>query len=517
MSSKRKDPVRNLVVVFGDQLTEAAPAFKGFQKTDDLVWMAEAEHEAEHVWSHKARIVMFLSSMRHFRDRLRSMNYRVEYTAMGYGKRSKDLGSLLEESIRRLSPQRVVATEPGEWRIEQLLLQAASKTGAKLEIRADDSFFCSRQDFSQYAGSRKRLLMEFFYRKLRNQFGVLIEDGEPSGGKWNFDKQNRRPFAKDGPRNLPRPPAFQPDRVTAGVIRTVNRSFPDHPGTTAHFDWPVTAEEAATALKDFLAYRLDFFGPHQDAMWEDEPFLYHSLLSPAMNLKLLKPRFVVKEAETAYGDGRAALSSVEGFIRQILGWREYIRGVYWHYMPRYAEMNCLGADLDLPRLYWTAETDMNCMHQSITQTLQQGYAHHIQRLMVTGLYALLCGIKPVEVHKWYLAVYVDAVEWAELPNTIGMSQFADGGILGTKPYVATGQYINRMSNYCKNCRFVPSRRLGETACPFTTLYWDFLLRNEQNLRSNPRMKLQFKNVARLSKDEERSLRRKARNIKQHHA
>jgi deoxyribodipyrimidine photolyase-related protein len=272
----------------------------------------------------------------------------------------------------------------------------------------------------------------------------------------------------------------------------------------------VTPDDARAALDDFITHRLPHFGRYQDAMWmqpvRPQPYLFHSRISTALNLKLLNPREAVSAAERAYRNGHAELASVEGFIRQILGWREYVRGIYWHAMPEYAGRNALGASLPLPAFYWTGETDMRCLRETLRQTLELGYAHHIQRLMVTGLFALLLGVHPHEVHRWYLAIYVDAVEWVELPNTLGMSQYGDGGIMASKPYVATGKYIQRMSNYCQGCRFNPAESTGPQACPFTTLYWDFLLRHETALRKNQRMTMQLKNLARLSDDNRAAIR-----------
>jgi deoxyribodipyrimidine photolyase-related protein len=355
--------------------------------------------------------------------------------------------------------------------------------------------------------------MERFYREMRREHGVLLADGEPVGGKWNYDAQNREQFGRTGPGDIPRPRAFAPDERTRDVLGLVEARFADHPGGLSRFDWAVTREQAQEALADFCALRLAQFGPYQDAMWAGEPYLYHSRLSSALNLKLLDPREVIEAAEGAYSRGEAPLHSVEGLIRQILGWREYVRGIYWQRMPEYATRNGLEAELSLPRFYWTGETDMQCLRECLGQTLAYGYAHHIQRLMVTGLYALLLGVQPVEVHEWYLAVYVDAVEWVELPNTLGMSQYADGGIMATKPYCASGKYMQRMSNYCGDCRYDPARRLGTDACPYTTLYWDFLMRNRDRLRGNPRMGLQYHNLDRIDRDEQRAIRRQAEHVR----
>jgi deoxyribodipyrimidine photolyase-related protein len=297
---------------------------------------------------------------------------------------------------------------------------------------------------------------------------------------------------------LPAPTRFAPDAITQEVIDWVNGTLAHHPGSVTQFGWPVTRAQALVALQEFITHRLPSFGLYQDAMWEGEVWLYHSHLSCALNLKLLNPREVLAAAEAALQNGHAPLQAVEGFVRQILGWREYVRGIYWTHMPAYAEGNTQQAHEPLPAFYWTGDTEMACLRDAITQTLQHGYAHHIQRLMVTGLYALLLGVEPKQVHQWYLGVYVDAVEWVELPNTLGMSQFADGGLMASKPYVASGKYIDRMSNHCKGCRFNPAESTGETACPFTTLYWDYLDRHADMLAKNPRMLMQLKNLNRLT-------------------
>jgi deoxyribodipyrimidine photolyase-related protein len=505
--------LRNLVLVLGDQLDRGSAAFDGFDPAADAVLMIETASEAKHVWSHKARIAIFLSAMRHFRDALKKERIPVDYRRLEDEENTGDLASELEAAVRRLHPRRLVTVEPGEWRVMNLIETAARKLGVEIDIRPDRSFFCPREVFESHAKGRKQLRMEFFYREMRRRTGTLLDAGKPAGGKWNYDAENRGSFGKAGPGELPLPPAFAPDALTRRVIRLVNERFAGHPGATDSFDWPVTPEHAAAALEDFVSHRLPVFGAYQDAMWTGEPFLYHSLLSPALNLKLLDPRKAVAAAEKAWRKGRAPLASVEGFVRQILGWREFVRGVYWRFMPEYIERNALGAKLPLPGFYWTADTDMACLRAVIGQTLDHGYAHHIQRLMVTGLFALLLGVNPIEVHRWYLAVYVDAVEWVELPNTLGMSQYADGGVMASKPYAATGKYIRRMSNYCDGCRYDPAGRTGETACPFTTLYWDFLLRHEKALARNQRMRLQVRNLERLGTGERRSLQRRAENIR----
>ena len=508
---------RALVIILGDQLDRGGAAFDGFDRGRDRVWMAEVAEESTHVWTHKARIAVFLAAMRHFRDRLVEDGVSVDYTELAPAARKGEpatLAAAVAASLRRLAKagwtaERLVVVEPGEWRVREALREAAATAGLPLEIRTDRHFFSTTEEFAAHARGRKQLRLEYFYRPLREKFGVLMDDGEPAGGQWNFDAENRGAFPKGGPGPLPAPVRFAPDAVTQDVIDLVNVRFAGHPGSLAAFDWPVTPDAARAALDDFLAHRLPLFGRYQDAIWTGEPWLYHSRLAQALNMKLLDPRDVIAGAERAWREGRAPLEAAEGFIRQVIGWREYVRGVYWHFMPGYLDRNALAADRPLPNLYWTGVTEMNCLRDAVGQTLEHGYAHHIQRLMVTGLFALLFGVEPKRVHEWYLAVYVDAVEWVELPNTLGMSQFADGGVMASKPYCATGAYLDRMSNACKGCRFEPKQAPGENACPFTTLYWDFLARHERLLAKNQRMTMQLKNLARKPAAEIRGIRRLA--------
>lgn len=506
--------LRHVIVVFGDQLDEQSVALEGFDSGLDVIWMAEVNGECAHVWSHKQRIALFLAAMRHFRDRQRALGRTVIYSELGdagnTGKLSTELGGFLE----RNRPLKVIAVEPGEHRVRAGLEFVCREAGVPLEVRPDTHFFCSVEDFRHHAAGRKELRMEWFYREMRQRHGVLLDArGKPEGGVWNFDKENRKAFGKQGPR-LRAALRFTPDALTQSVLQEVGKRFAAHPGSLDSFAWPVTPEQAKAALDDFIEHRLATFGEYQDAMWTGEPFLSHSLLSAAMNLKLLHPRAVVAAAERAWREGRAPLAAVEGFIRQIIGWREYVRGVYWLLMPGYARRNVLGAEQELPDFYWTGDTELRCLRETIGQTLRHGYAHHIQRLMVTGLYALLLGVRPQAVHEWYLAVYVDAVEWVELPNTLGMSQYADGGVMASKPYIASGKYIARMSNYCAGCPRNPALATGEAACPFTTMYWDFLVRHEERLRGNRRMTMQLKNLERIGEVERSLIRRQAEQIRE---
>jgi deoxyribodipyrimidine photolyase-related protein len=513
--------MRQLVIVLGDQLDRGGAAFDAFDKARDRVWMAEVAEESTHVWTHKARIAVFLAAMRHFRDTLVAEGIEVDYTELAAKPRAGETMSLAATLVASLAaarkakrfPEKLVVVEPGEWRVRQALEAVAREAGLPLEIRTDRHFFTTAAEFAAHAQGRKQLRLEYFYRPLRAKFGILMDDDEPAGGQWNYDAENRGAFPKAGPGKLPAPRRFEPDHLTRDVLDLVAKRFAKHPGSLDHFDWPVTPADARAALDDFLAHRLANFGRYQDAIWTGEPWLWHSRLSQAMNMKLLDPRDVVAGAERAWRNGNVPLEAAEGFIRQVIGWREYVRGIYWHLMPEYLERNALGAEAALPSFYWSAETEMNCLRDAIGQTMKHGYAHHIQRLMVTGLFAMLLGVRPQEVHRWYLAVYVDAVEWVELPNTLGMSQFADGGVMASKPYCATGAYIDRMSNACKGCRYDPKQAAGPEACPFTTLYWDFLARHQKLLAKNQRMSMQLKNLSRKDASELRAIRRHADELK----
>ncbi len=489
--------MRHLVLVLGDQLDLAAAGFDGFDPARDAVWLAEVAEEATHVWSSKPRTVMFLAAMRHFAQALRAAGRPLHYTRLDEPGNQGSLQAQLHADIERLRPASLVMTAPGDWRVLQAIQGVAKANGLPLDIREDRHFFCSVGEFAEHARGRKSLRMEHFYREMRKRHRVLMQGNSPQGAQWNFDEDNRHAFDAAGPGVVPPRAAFEPDALTREVIALVEQRFADHPGRLDSFAWPVTREQALEALQRFIADRLPLFGRYQDAMWPGEPWLYHAHLSAALNLKLLNPREVVDAAVAAWRAGAVRLASVEGFVRQILGWREYVRGIYWTRMPDYAELNALDAQENLPAWYWTGATDMACLRDALAQTLEHGYAHHIQRLMVTGLFALMYGVQPRQVHAWYLAVYVDAVEWVELPNTLGMSQYADGGLMASKPYVATGRYIQRMSPHCRGCRYDPAQRVGERACPFTTLYWDFLLKHEAALAGNPRMALQVRNVIRL--------------------
>ena len=486
--------MRRLFLILGDQLDRDSLVFKHADHETDHFWMAEVMEESTHVWSHKQRTALFLSAMRHFAESLRKQDCPLTYLSLDEHA-FQSLGEALSDFLSTHKPEEVWLVKPGDYRVFKMLVDTCKQHEIPIKQLHDQHFLSTPAEFKTWAGDKKQLRLEYWYRQLRKQYDVLMQDEKtPEGGKWNYDQSNRKSFGKAGPQAIPDPIQWPADEITQQVIALVNQRFPDHPGELEQLQWPVTSEQAEQALARFLDEALPNFGDHQDAMWTGQPFLNHSLISSSLNLKLLHPLQVIQQAEQRYRDQRAPLAAVEGFIRQILGWREYVRGLYWLHMPDWLNMNALGATRPLPDFYWTGDTQMTCLRESIGQTLKYGYAHHIQRLMVTGLFALLYGVEPKQVHEWYLAVYVDAVEWVELPNTLGMSQYADNGIMASKLYAASGQYINRMSNYCKHCEFNPALAVGEKACPVTTLYWNFLDTHRERLGANPRMGFMLKNL-----------------------
>lgn len=489
--------IRHLVLILGDQLDHQGPALSGFDNHHDVIWMTEVAQESEHVPSSKIRTALFLSAMRHFAKAQQELGRTVQYVQLDDPDNTQTLAGELARAIERHQPEQVVMTEPGDYRVLKAIEQCAANHATALTVLTDTHFVTSLEEFKAHAKGRKQLRLEYFYREVRHKTGLLMQGSEPVGGQWNFDVDNRGAFGKEGPGLVPPPAQFAPDEITQDVIGLVDSRFKGHVGDLSYFNWPVSRAQALEALQAFVRERLPLFGRYQDALWSGQAWLYHSHLSSSLNLKLISPLEVAQAAEQAYQRGDVPIEAAEGFVRQVIGWREYVRGLYWLKMPGYADLNELGADQPLPSLYWTGQTDMACMRDALDHTLRLGYSHHIQRLMVTGLYALLFGVRPQAIHEWYLSVYVDAVEWVELPNTLGMSQFADGGEMASKPYAASGAYIDRMSNHCSGCRYKPKEKLGPSACPFTTLYWDFLIRHKDRLAKNPRMVMQIKNVNRL--------------------
>ncbi|MFT5675564.1 MAG: deoxyribodipyrimidine photolyase-related protein [Paraglaciecola sp.] len=488
--------MRTLRLILADQLSHSLASLEHTEKQQDWLLMAEVREEAKYVKHHKKKIAFLFSAMRHFAGELKNRGYQLVYTQY----QDEDNGGSLFAEVERICKQkvieRVVLTHPGEYRVLQEMQSWQERLNIPVEILEDTRFLASLDDFALWAKDRKQLRMEYFYREMRKSWHILMENGQPVGNKWNYDSANRQSLPKD--LVVPRSTHFATDDITDEVLSMVSQVFDDHFGELDDFHYAVTREQALVVLHAFVAERLESFGDFQDAMAEGQPWLFHSHISFYLNCGLLLPKEVIEVAELAYREGKAPLNSVEGFIRQVLGWREYVRGLYWYKMPEYKTSNYLDANRKLPNFFWNAETRMNCMAQCISETKQNAYAHHIQRLMVLGNFALLAGLNPDEVNEWYLIVYADAYEWVELPNVTGMILFADGGVVASKPYVASGAYIHKMSNYCPQCHYNVKEKNGTQACPFNYLYWDFLNRNKDKLKGNPRLAMPYRTLDKMT-------------------
>ena len=484
----------NLILILGDQLDINISSLAQFNKNDDHILMCEVAAETSYVKHHKQKIIFILSAMRHFSNELKKSGYRHFYVKLDD---PNNTGSFKQEVIRHMQLtkcEKVIITKPGEYRVFQEL-NSLNDSDCMVDWRDDGRFISSPKEFKSWASNKKQIRMEGFYRHLRAKHNVLMSADKPLGGKWNYDKDNRKPIKSKS--SIPSPKVFKPDQITNEVIELVEYTFADHFGDSKSFNYAVTRKQALSALNDFLCNRIHLFGDYQDAMLCEEPYLYHSVISLYLNVGLLNPKEVIKKTEQLHRNGSIPINSAEGFIRQILGWREFIRGIYWLKMPEYASSNYLNAHNSLPEFFWSGNTELNCLQQCIKQTKQYAYAHHIQRLMVLGNFLLLTGIHPEVVNEWYLIVYIDAFEWVELPNVTGMILFADGGYLASKPYAASGSYINKMSNYCNSCKYHVKEKNGEQACPFNYLYWNFLDKHREKLSINPRLAMIYKTLDKM--------------------
>ena len=494
-------------MVLGDQCSRSLSALEDLDPAVDVVLMAEVMDECTYVKHHPKKIVLVLSAMRHFAAALTARGVRVDYIALDDPANTGSLRGEMLRAVARHGPDRVVLTEPGEFRLMDDMRHWHEAAGLEVDIRDDTRFLCRTSEFLAWARGRAGIRMEFFYREMRKRYSILMDESGPMGGKWNYDPENRKPL----PRQLavPAAPQFEPDETTQAVMALVAARFGAHFGDVEGFAFPVTAQEAQAALADFIAHRLPQFGDWQDTMKTGEPLLFHALVSTSINSGLLLPLEACQAAEAAFRAGTAPLNAVEGFIRQILGWREFVRGVYWWKMPEYGTRNGLEATRKLPWFYWSAETKMKCLAQSIGQTKQFAYAHHIQRLMVIGNFALLAGLDPDEVDEWYLIVYADAYEWVEMPNVRGMALHGDGGLMGSKPYAGSGAYINRMSDYCRGCHYDVKDAVGERGCPFNALYWDFMARHRERFAGNNRMAMPLRTLDKMASARVAALRGRA--------
>ena len=490
-----------LRLILGDQLTPDISSLRDADKSNDIILLCEVFDEAVYVKHHQKKIAFLFSAMRHFAAKLSESGWHVDYVRLDQKGNSHSFSGEVARAVARHEPQGVIVTCPSEWRVLEEMRNWETTLPCAVELRDDDRFYCTLDEFASWAEGRKQLRMEYFYRELRRKTGILMSENEPIGGQWNYDAENRGRAPDD--LEVPKHTSFAPDDITNEVLHLVENRFGAHFGTLRPFEFAVTHEQAAYVLDRFIAERLPLFGIYQDAMVEGEAFMFHAHIGLYLNCGLLSPQQAIIAAENAYHAGAAPLNATEGFIRQILGWREFVRGLYWLKMPDYADQNALEAHRPLPAFFWTADTKMNCLKQCVSETRDHAYAHHIQRLMVLGNFALLAGLSPKDVNEWFMIVYADAYEWVELPNVSGMALYADGGVLASKPYASGGAYIERMSNYCRSCHYNVKQKTGEQACPFNYLYWDFLIRHQDRLSSNARMGMMYRTLSKMT-DEKRA-------------
>jgi len=494
-----------------DQLSDTLSSLVGVDKASDVILMCETLDEASTVPHHPKKLAFLFSAMRHFAESLKTEGYKVRYVKLEDESNSGCLDTEVQKVIIENKAQGITLTEPSEWRLLEKVKTWQEKFKLPVTILEDTRFLCSRAEFSAWVGGKKQLRMEFFYREMRKKYKILLdESGQPVGGAWNYDKENRKP--PKGGMKSPQRLSHKKDEITLQVLKVVKEKFGHHFGNLEPFYFAVTREQALKEAIHFVSNLLKDFGDYQDAMVKGEAYLYHSLLSCYINAGLLSPLELCQMAEAAYIKGQAPLNCTEGFIRQILGWREYVRGIYWHFMPAYGQMNYLNAKRKLPKFYWGAPTKMFCLAEAVRHTKDHAYSHHIQRLMVTGNFGMLAGIDVRELQDWYLAVYADAFEWVEMPNTLGMALFGDGGIMASKPYAASGKYIDRMSNLCRHCEFDPNELLGDKACPYNALYWNFLDKHEDKLKTNQRLTYMYATWHRFNDNKKATIKAKAEKI-----
>jgi deoxyribodipyrimidine photolyase-related protein len=506
-------PKRTLRLILGDQLN---PRHSWFSRTsDDTVYtLMEVRQETDYVNHHIQKVVGFFAAMRRFAAHLEAAGHRVVYIRLDDPDNQQAFDANLMRIVQEERISHLEYQQPDEFRLDRQLADLGARLSIPATMVASEHFLTSRTEVQELFSGKKRFLMESFYRTMRKKHGILMEDGRPRGGRWNYDQSNRRRYDGDVP--LPPPMVFENNvsdlaaMVDRQGVATIGRIAPEA------FVWPLDRRQALAMLAEFVQARLPHFGRYQDAMTADSWSLFHSRLSFALNTKMLHPMEVI-QAAVAGADANprqpVGIEQLEGFVRQILGWREYLRGIYWARMPDYGQLNFFGHTAPLPDCYWSAATKMNCIRRTVEQSLEHAYAHHIQRLMVTGNFALLAGIAPDDVDNWYLGIYIDAVQWVEMVNTRGMSQFADGGLVATKPYASSANYIRKMSDYCGGCWYRHGKKTGSRACPFNSLYWDFLVRHREKLSGNHRIAMMFRTWDRMAEENRDALLKQARRYK----
>ena len=500
-------------LILGDQLNYKHSWFKSSETEDVCYFMAEMRQETDYTKHHIQKVVAFFQSMRNFKNWLKDRGYKVIYYKLDDKNNAQDLTENLKQIIEDQKATKFEYQLPDEYRLDQQLKEFCKNSNIETKAYDTEHFLTSRNDLEKFYEGKKQMTMEYFYRHMRKKYDIMmVNSADPEGGKWNYDKSNRNKW--NGKDEIPHERGFRKD--VSEIINLIKDHGVKTMGTIeqTNFNWPTSREDCLSVLNYFCKNLLIYFGDYQDAMHTDEKFLFHSRLSFAMNSKMLHPKEVVESVIDHWRANKEVIdiSQVEGFVRQIIGWREYMRGIYWKEMPGYRRSNKLDNQNALPDFYWTADTKMNCMHHAIKQSLDEAYAHHIQRLMITGNYALLTMTHPDEVCEWYLGIYIDAIEWVEITNTRGMSQFADGGIVATKPYVSSGSYINKMSNYCKDCHYKVSKKTEEDACPFNALYWNFLDNKREHFKNNQRMAMMMSILDKMNNEKLEALRKRANDI-----
>jgi len=506
--SRRMPRSHTLRLILGDQLNENHSWFGKPNQYTTYVLM-EIRQETDYVTHHIQKVAAFFAAMRAFAARLRELGHRVVYVALDDPHNRQTISGNVTHLVKQNKFTRFEYLMPDEHRLDCELQALAETLQVPCSASDTEHFLSERGELEVFFAGKKRYLMESFYRRMRQRFDILMDDGKPSGGKWNYDQKNRQAY--DGKVKIPEPLLF--DNDVSDIVRTIREKKVATIGSIepAHLIWPVTRDQSLTLLRRFVDDCLPAFGTYQDAMSAGNWHLFHSRLSFAMNTKLLHPMEVIQAAVEAWEkkSKKIAIQQVEGFVRQVLGWREYMRGIYWTLMPDLASMNYFDHQTDLPAFYWSGDTSMKCLRAAVGQSLTHAYAHHIQRLMITGNFALLAGVRPDAVDKWYLGIYIDAVQWVELPNTRAMSQFADGGLVATKPYISSAKYIRLMSDYCDGCAYVWGMRHGEMACPFNSLYWDFFERHRRRLQKNPRVGMMYRTWDRMDGKERKQILKQA--------
>jgi len=493
----------SLGLIFVDQLSKNNLVYENIDEEDSLLFFEPMSsfYELPH---HKQKLIYLITSLRKYIPTIRHERVIHEKVTENHQGLSKTLKRIFSEQ----QFEKLYVTKPSDYQTLKELMFFCQSNSIILNVLEDTKFVSNEEDFDLWSKGKKSLIQEYFYRWIRKKHSVLMDEGKPEGGKWNLDKENRK-GASALKEIIPDRKPIKTDELTIGVMVEVDKIFNKSFGDFENFNWATTHKEAWNQMLEFFDTYFKNYGSFQDAMKSNEPFMFHSLLSAYLNSGLLDPMDCIEEAECRYRNNEAPLNSTEGFIRQIIGWREFIRGIYWSNMPHYKELNFFNNTNKLPSFFWDGDTKMHCIADVVSTTKKNAYAHHIQRLMVTGNFAMLSGISPNDICDWYLSVYIDAYEWVELPNTLGMATFSDGGVVGSKPYAASGKYINRMSNYCSSCEYNPKNTIEDDSCPFNYLYWNFLMKNQGLLSKNPRMGLIYNTLSKFQEPFKEKVKRKS--------